>query len=109
MLESRNATTHANRPTFQPSNLVEPFNFGSWEISCQNRSIILAGACAADRSPLAHPHAVSRAGARGNEARDLAVGLRHRQLERGTREQAIRVRAQHRADVRPGNPNVATL
>src|SRR5437879_9881362 len=45
----------------------------------------------------------------GDNARDLAVDLRHRELKRGAREQAIRFGAQHRADVGSRNPNVATL
>src|SRR2546427_678717 len=80
------------------ASLVEPLNFRPRKVRRQNGAIVLPSARAADRSPLAHPHRMSGACPGGDDACDLAVGLRHSELKRGAREQAIRFRAQHRAD-----------
>src|SRR6266516_5042738 len=110
MLESRNATTHANGPTFQPSNLVDLFNFRPREIRAQNLAIILPRTGPPDRAPLTHPDRVPGSGADRHEPVDLAASAPgHRQLKRRTREHAVGIRTQHRADIGTWNADVAPL
>src|SRR2546421_12435971 len=109
MLESKSSTKHSNLPTFQPSNLVEPFNLGSREISIQDLVIVLTRARAADGAPLAHADAVTRPGARRNQARHLTIHFRHSQLKCVAGKHAIDIGSQHSADVRAWDAYVAAL
>src|SRR5438132_971642 len=109
MLESKSTTKHSNFPTFHPSNLVEPFNLGSREISIQNLVIVLSRARAADGAPLAHADAVTRPGARRNQARHLTIHFRHSQLKGIAGKHAIDIGSQHSADVRAWDAYVAAL
>src|SRR5438552_19002992 len=99
--------------TAQPLNrqtaLVDLLNFRPREIRAQNLPVILPGARATNRAPLAHPDGVTRSRTyRHDPVDDAARSPGHRELERGARQRAVWARTQHGATHGTRNAKAAT-
>src|SRR5438045_1447662 len=78
---------------------VETLQHRARVVRGEDALVILPGAGAADGSPLAHAHSVTRAGAVGREPGDPAAVTRHGQRERVAAQYLARHRPKHLADV----------